>query len=54
MAPLEAQPTLAHDITTLRRLIDLLLDDNLPPDDVGLIAATELLNEKLESLRALT
>ena len=52
MGRLQAQPTLARDITTLRRLIDQLLDDNLPPDDLALIAATELLNEKLESLRA--
>ena len=54
MAPLDAQRTLAQDITTLRRLIDQLLDDNVAPDDVGLVAATELLNEKLESLRAST
>jgi len=54
MSPLEAKPTLAQDITSLRRLIDQLLDENLPPDDVALLAATELLNEKLESVRAST
>ena len=54
MARLDSQSTLAQNITTLRGLIDQLLDDNLPPDDVALVAATELLNEKLESLRAST
>lgn len=52
MAALDAQRTLAQDIATLRGLIDQLLDDHLPPDDLALVAATELLNEKLESLRA--
>jgi hypothetical protein len=52
MARLDSQLTLAQDITTLRGLIDQLLDDELPPDDLALVAATKLLNEKLESLRA--
>jgi hypothetical protein len=54
VSPLDAKPTLAQDIETLRRLIDDLLDENLPPDDVALLAATKLLNEKLECLRAST
>jgi hypothetical protein len=52
MARLDSQLTLAQDITTLRRLIDQLLDDELPRDDLALVAATKLLNEKLERLRA--
>ena len=52
MARLDSQSTLAQDITTLRGLIDQLLDDELPPGDLALVAATKLLNEKLERLRA--
>ncbi len=54
MARLEEEVALARDITTLRGLIDCLLDNGLPPDDLGLVAATMLLNEKLENLQAFT
>ena len=54
MARLEEERALARDITTLRGLIDRLLDDGLPPDDLALVAATMLLNEKLETLQAFT
>ncbi len=54
MARLDEEVALAHDITMLRGLIDRLRDDGLPPDDLGLVAATMLLNEKLESLQAST
>lgn len=53
MARLDEEVALARDITTLRKLIDRLLDDGRPPDDLGLAAATMLLNEKLESSRLL-
>jgi hypothetical protein len=52
MAPLDAQRTLAQDIATLRGLIDQLLDDHIPPEDPALLAATELLNEKLQRFGA--
>ncbi len=54
MARLDEEVALAHDITTLRGLIDRLRDDGLPPDDLGLVAATMLLKEKLETLQAST
>lgn len=54
MARLEEEKALADDITTLRGLIDRLLDSALPPDDLALVAATMLLNEKLETLQAST
>ena len=54
MARLEEELALARDITTLRGLIDRFLDDGLPPDDLVLVAATMLLNEKLGSLQAST
>ncbi len=54
MARLDEEVALARDITTLRGLIDRLLDGGLPPDDLGLVAATMLLNEKLETLQAST
>ena len=54
MARLDEEVALAHDITTLRGLIDRLRDDGLPPDDLGLVAATMLLDEKLEALQVST
>ncbi len=54
MARLDEEVALAHDITMLRGLIDRLRDDGLPPDDLGLVAATMLLDEKLETLKAST
>ncbi len=54
MARLDEEVALARDITTLRGLIDRLLDGGFPPDDPGLVAATMLLNEKLETLQAST
>ncbi len=52
MARHEEEVALARDVTTLRGLIDRLQDDGLPPDDLALVAATTLLNEKLASLGA--
>ena len=54
MARLDEKVAVARDITTLRGLIDRFRDAGLPPDDLALVAATMLLNEKLESLRAST
>ena len=51
MAGLDEEVALARDIATLRGLIDRLRDDGLPPDDLGLTAATMLLNEKLDTLK---
>jgi len=51
MEGLDEEVALARDITTLRGLIDRLLDERRPPDDLAFVAATMLLNEKLESLQ---
>jgi len=54
MGRLHEEMALAHEIKTLRGLIDRLRDGGVPPDDPAFVAATLLLNEKLESLQAST
>jgi hypothetical protein len=50
MARLDEEVVLAHDIAALRELIDRLLDQGRQPEDVVLVAASLVLNEKLAEL----
>jgi hypothetical protein len=54
MGRLHEEVALAHEIEMLRGLIDRLQDGGVPPDDPALVAATMLLNERLESPQAST
>lgn len=50
MTRLDEEVVLA-DIAVLRELVDRLLDDGRPHDDLGLVAASMLLNEKVGHLQ---
>lgn len=50
MARVDHEVVLAHDVTVLRELIDRLLDAGRGAEDPVLLAATDVLRDKLAEL----